>query len=198
MHNHKENHCAVFWKPCLVWWWYLAGGLLTTSGWLRPQLVAERAWRAAQISSICARLSHHPPTHLIHAHALQMHATLFMTISNCRHNMFYLFFACCIRNENCILFAHHKNHQWIFSCRGAVYFRKPEFWILSKLVSEGNSGYCPWQRYINTDWSPVNANTGTNFYQSYFHQKLKRILKVRLVICPLPRAQTGTLWHFLF
>ena len=103
MHNHIENHCAVFWKPCLVWWWYLAGGLLTTSGWLRPQLVAERAWRAAQISSICARLSHHPPTHLIHAHALQMHATLFMTISNCRHNMFYLFFACCIRNENCIL-----------------------------------------------------------------------------------------------
>ena len=85
MHNHIENHCAVFWKPCLVWWWYLAGGLLTTSGWLRPQLVAERAWRAAQISSICARLSHHPPTHLIHAHALQMHAMFFMTISNCRH-----------------------------------------------------------------------------------------------------------------
>ena len=35
---------------------------------------------------------------------------------------------------------------------------------LSKLISEGNSWDCPWQRHINADWSPVNANTGTNFY----------------------------------
>ena len=57
----QRDIAQIFWPIC----GWLSGVWLTSSGWLRPQLVAEEgggggggALRAAQISSICARLSH--------------------------------------------------------------------------------------------------------------------------------------------